>query len=52
MQVVGVVGGAANGNYTEVMFRDRRARTAIMVGVARNEPEEELRRQMADALTR
>ena len=47
--VVGVTSGEANGSYTEVMVGggDDRGRSPIVIGVARNDSEADLRRRIA-----
>jgi len=47
--VVGVTAGEANGSYTEVMFGDQ-CQGPIIIGVARNESDADLRRRIADGL--
>ena len=48
--VVGVTSGEANGSYTEVMLGSgagEQARSPIVIGVARNDSEADLRRRIA-----
>lgn len=53
LEVVGVTAGEGNGSYAEVLLRDHAGETTqapIIIGVARNEPEADLRRQIAERL--
>ena len=53
LEVVGVTAGEGNGSYAEVLLRDHggdMAQAPIIIGVARNEPEADLRRQIAERL--